>query len=195
MVNLEDLNTFTVQNKTVVLWSPVLILSSGKETLATAQVGKDEIRFSNAASDLLRVVRSNVQGDPVIHFGPVSMATSRTAWQVIDPLNSGMEATIVSSHSATRSRWKISSGKRDYIVEERTSFIGRMLGRKWLKKYSVLVDDREIGMIRERFYLFGERFSISLNNDISGTLNRKAAVAMASIILLSTSRSVASPSV
>src|SRR4051812_13880397 len=101
-VNLEDLNAFTVQNKAVVLWSPVLVLSSGKETLATAQVSNDEIRFSTVVGELLRIVRGSVQGDPVLQFSPVSMALSGTEWQVIDPLTNEMQAMIRGSHSATR---------------------------------------------------------------------------------------------
>ncbi len=125
----------------------------------------------------------------------VSLVFSGTIWQVLDPAD-GALATIQLASSATRLKWNINvngqPGKRDCKAEERTIFFGRLLGRKWLKNFAILVDDREIGVIKERIYPFGGKLTTDLSSDFNHVIDRRVAIAFTSLVLLNISPSLAS---
>lgn len=195
-VNLADLNTFAVQTKPLVLWSPVLTLSIASETFAAAEVGNKSIRFSAGNTEIVRLDSVEAAGPPRVRLGRASLRFSRREWRVVDPSSSNVLATIRGLTSTTQAGWNIElHGGRDCVVEEKTSLFGRLMDRKWLKSFTVSADNSEIGNIRERLYPFGQKLTADFSSDFNHILDRRVAIAMASIILLSLSQSIASPTV
>jgi hypothetical protein len=196
-VTLSNLNTFTIRSKAVVLWSPVLLVRNDGTTIATVNVDGSALRVLSGDEEVLRVVKGSSEGEPIMKIGQVSLAFSRTIWQVVDHTGDTL-ATIRFASSGTRLIWNVSvdgqHGRRDCTAEERTSLLGRLLGRKWLKKFAILVDDQEIGTINERIYPFGQKLTTDLNTDCNQVIDRRVAVALTSLVLLNIGQSLASPS-
>lgn len=193
---LSDLSAFTIQTKAVVLWCPVLFVRSGKETIATVNVDRSGLRFLSGEEEVLRVVRGSSEGEPFMKVGHVSLAFSRTIWQVHDPAG-GTLATVQFAPSGAQLKWNVSvdgqHGRRDCTVEERTNFFGLLLGRKWLKRFAIVVDGQEIGTINERVYPLGQKLTTDLNRDFNHVIDRRVAVALTSLVLLNISQSLAAP--
>jgi hypothetical protein len=193
-VTLSELNAFTIQTKAVVVWSPVLFVRNGRETVATVRVDHSDLRFYTGNEEAFCVARRIFEGDPM-KVGRF-IAFSRMAYHVFDPAG-GKFATIQFASSGTRLEWSVSENgqRRDCTAVEQTSLIGRLLGRKWLKSFAILVDDQAIGSMNERVYPFGQKFAVDLNNDLNHLIDRRVAIALAAVVLLHLSDSLAAPTI
>lgn len=190
-MNLRELDSFTLQSKAMVLWSPVFFLRNGSDTVATVTVGRNGFELSTGDQGALRIDRESSVGEPVAKLGKVEVRLSHAVWRICAA--DGNIGVIRADSSFTRLKWIAeASDKKPMVAEEQTSFFGRLLGSKWLKSFTISVSGHKIGVVRERFYPFGQKLSAQFEN-AQEPFDCRIAVALACVILARMSKSAAMP--
>ena len=191
-VIFSNLNSFSLQTRRFVLWSPGLVLRVEDNQIATAKVNRNEIRFASNGHELIGIRRRVHEPEPDLQPPWIGLALARSYWEVIDPVTENTLGNI--QRDGVTSRWVITvAGKPDCTIQEQTCAFGRLLDRKWLKSYVVLINEIQMGTIREQIYPFGQKLRTNLNGMSLDLVDPRLVVAIASIILLSLNRSLAGP--
>ena len=172
--------------------TPVFFVRNGSDTVATVTVDRNGFELMAGDQQALSIDREADVGAPVAKLGKVEVRLSHSAWRIHAP--DGSIGIIRTENSFSRLKWITETIDNGSIVaEEQTNFLGRLLGRKWLKSFALYVNGRKIGVIRERFYPFGQKLAGDLNEDLQNPVDGRVAVALACVILSRLSGSAAMP--